>query len=192
MFLGVCSDIQIDIFKYLPQCSMVILKNFKMERHVEDVIDAAIKNVNPLDLYFQTMSDYNKVSLLTALENVGCSLPLVIDKHPETEILVFCNYAIREENIELLEWLRQHDYRWLKYICHFAIAYGYLHILIWVRNSTGYSLTLYDENLCTIAATMGFLEILEWLHDNGFKYDKNNILESAKNEEIKDYVERYM
>ena len=83
----------------------------------------------------------------------------------------FCGMAAYVGDLELLEWLREHEYPWGGEhgcdTCAHAATKGHLDVLQWAR-ANGAS---WDTQVCGNAAFHGHLHILRWARANGAPWD---------------------
>ena len=99
-----------------------------------------------------------------------------------------------DDNIEILEYLDKiidYDHKnWADHPqCDNILAYkGYINCLKY-RYKNG---TKFHISVCESAAEGGSLECLEYLHYNGFPYNKIELLKIKLKEEIREYIEKNM
>ena len=92
-------------------------------------------------------------------------------KHKFTKTDRFCEEAIKQNRIDILESAKQSGYPfWDSWICKYAAKAGYLEILQLAREN-GCS---WDSWTCAYAAKGGHLEILKWERDNGCPWGEDN------------------
>lgn len=68
-----------------------------------------------------------------------------------------CVNSAKYGHLEILQWARQNDFPWDKYVCHNAAKYGYLEISQWIRQNG----CEWDADTYTNAAGNGHLKILQ-------------------------------
>lgn len=79
-------------------------------------------------------------------------------------------HAVKDENFEMLKWLRDNGCRWnpTKNLFNAAVENGHVRVLKWLLDN-GYELN-YDA-IFTLSAFKGHIQILEWLKVMGFPFD---------------------
>jgi len=71
--------------------------------------------------------------------------------------------AARHGNLAVLQWLKEHEYQWNRWICTTAAENGHLDVLKYLHEN---HMTLYPM-LSYSAALNGHLDIVKYLHENG-------------------------
>lgn len=74
-----------------------------------------------------------------------------------------CRFAVKTNDLELLQWARQKGCLWDSGICSLAAEKGNLDILMWVRQNG----CPWDSLTCSAAANHGHLNVLQWAIKNG-------------------------
>jgi hypothetical protein len=89
------------------------------------------------------------------------------------------NYNCKIYNIEILEWLKNINYKFDENIINEVSSYGYVDVLEWFKNS-GYEFK-FDEYTIASASSYGHVNILEWFKNSGyeFKYNNNDAINNA-------------
>jgi hypothetical protein len=86
-------------------------------------------------------------------------------------------YAIIGNNLDLLKWLRENNYKFHFWVCFRAAKYGHLDILKWFRENG----CEWDGNTCSCAARNGHLDVLKWSRENGCEWDSDTCSSAAGN-----------
>jgi len=71
--------------------------------------------------------------------------------------------AVANNNIDMVKFLRSHNFPWDERVCATAAQHGHLHILQWAHENG----CPWDEKVCANAAYKGHLHVLQWAHDKG-------------------------
>jgi Ankyrin repeats (many copies) len=75
-------------------------------------------------------------------------------------------------NVEMMEWLIQRGYQFVKYeddyYCSYAAMNGHIEMLKWLRNNA----ISWSRDTCGSAAKYGHLDTLKWLRQNGCPWDE--------------------
>ena len=87
-----------------------------------------------------------------------------------------CYLAVRNGDLEILEWAREKGCPWDSYICYYAAAGGYFKILKWARENG----CPWNAKTCSCAAENGHLHILEWARANKCPWDANTCAKAAE------------
>ena len=95
----------------------------------------------------------------------------------------FCGWAAHDGELELLKWLREHEYPWGD-TCRKAAQRGHLHVLEWARENGA----PWDATVCSGAAYSGHLHVLKWARANGAPWDENTTISCVLGDQMETLV----
>jgi|TARA_B100001142_G_scaffold37613_1_gene32913 hypothetical protein len=100
----------------------------------------------------------------------------------------FCGWAAHAGELELLKWLREHEYPW-GVTCMNAAKTGRLDVLQWAReNGAPWNETYTHDIVCAGAAFAGHLHVLKWARANGAPWDENTALSCVLGDQMETLV----
>ena len=79
------------------------------------------------------------------------------------DYISLCTLAAKEEQLEILRWLRENDFPWDENTCEEAAGRGNLEVLQWLRANG----CPWKGGTCWKAALGWHLEVLQWARANG-------------------------
>lgn len=85
-----------------------------------------------------------------------------------------CHWAAEVGNLEILQWLKDHDYK-LGEICDIAAEKNHLNVLQWAKEN-GCSLS---DNICIYAAENNNLDMLQWARENECPWNNKVCIRAA-------------
>ena len=95
-------------------------------------------------------------------------------KIPESFRIIICERLARYKSPSLLKEARQAGCPWNALVIYRAVCYGSLDCLRWAREN-GCRRYALDHIFAEIAASHGFLDVLKYLHQNDFCWDKDTM-----------------
>ncbi len=99
-----------------------------------------LKNVKikkiPKHLLMKQIVDDNHFSLLTWAKNLGCGFDTILND--------YCKIAAKNDNFEMLKWLKENECPWNANTCSFAAYVGNFEMLKWLKEND----CPWDENSC--------------------------------------------
>lgn len=94
-------------------------------------------------------------------------------KMPLNESL--CLFAAKQNQQNMLEWLRSKNVSWDESTCLTAAYHGHLELLKWLRSQE----CPWNYLLPTMAAQMGHLKVIQWARENGCTVEYDKVLGNA-------------
>ena len=91
----------------------------------------------------------------------------------------FCGWAAHAGELELLKWLREHEYPW-GVTCMNAAKTGRLDVLQWARENGA----PWDATVCSGAAYSGHFHVLKWALTNGAPWDVQTALSRVLGDQL--------
>ncbi len=120
------------------------------------------------NVLIRELVSFNCLPLLKLAHEKGCCIKYV------------ANYAVDNGNLEILKWARKNGFNFRSMHIIEATQNGHFEMLKWMCDN--YNIEGFIENeVCYYASYHGYLNILKWAHEEGYKWNAHACSIAARN-----------
>ncbi len=151
---------------------LILEKTYCMEKFTLELCHDKYFGLIPMSY----ITPNNKI-LVSALATFNCKPLLELAKYNKYDLSEVCYYAIVNDNLNIFNWGRKNGSfcRETAYAFSYAAGNGYIEVLEW-----GHSYCRFKNDLSSVAAFCGHLNVLKWLVEKGYPLNKNICFYASK------------